>query len=87
MQVHTGINTFRHQNMISRKDLDQVRQFAQNLRALVIGDVMLDKYIYGSVDRISPEAPVPIVNLHHTETKAGGEANGVKPRLPWFSPW
>lgn len=61
--------------MISRKDLDQVRHFAQNLRALVIGDVMLDKYIYGSVDRISPEAPVPIVNLHHTETKAGGAAN------------
>lgn len=33
------------------------------LKALVIGDVMLDSYIWGAVERISPEAPVPIVNV------------------------
>jgi D-beta-D-heptose 7-phosphate kinase/D-beta-D-heptose 1-phosphate adenosyltransferase len=44
-------------------------------RVLVVGDVMLDKYIWGDVQRISPEAPVPVVRgLHHNE-KPGGAAN------------
>ena len=42
---------------------------------LVIGDVMLDKYIWGSVDRISPEAPVPVVKVEKTDYHAGGAAN------------
>lgn len=41
----------------------------------VIGDVMLDTYIWGEVDRISPEAPVPIVSLHHREQRIGGAGN------------
>jgi rfaE bifunctional protein kinase chain/domain len=41
----------------------------------VIGDVMLDTYIWGKVDRISPEAPVPIVSLHHKEQRIGGAGN------------
>ncbi|MBO7257592.1 MAG: hypothetical protein J6V11_01470 [Alphaproteobacteria bacterium] len=36
-----------------------INQF-QNVKALVIGDIMLDKFMYGTVSRISPEAPVPI---------------------------
>ncbi|MBT3179954.1 MAG: D-glycero-beta-D-manno-heptose-7-phosphate kinase [Candidatus Marinimicrobia bacterium] len=44
-------------------------------RILVIGDVMLDKYIWGSVDRISPEAPVPIVHIERTDYHSGGAAN------------
>ena len=35
----------------------------KKLKVLVIGDVMLDAYIYGAVERISPEAPVPILNM------------------------
>jgi D-glycero-beta-D-manno-heptose-7-phosphate kinase len=42
---------------------------------LVIGDIMLDRYIYGHVDRISPEAPVPIVKVNRKEDILGGAAN------------
>ncbi|GDX52065.1 carbohydrate kinase [Bacteroidota bacterium] len=45
------------------------------LRIAVIGDVMLDRYLYGSVDRISPEAPVPVVNIQKKEDRPGGAAN------------
>jgi rfaE bifunctional protein kinase chain/domain len=44
-------------------------------KALVIGDVMVDKYLTGKIDRISPEAPVPIVNLQAREARLGGAAN------------
>jgi D-beta-D-heptose 7-phosphate kinase / D-beta-D-heptose 1-phosphate adenosyltransferase len=46
-----------------------------NMRLLVIGDVMIDKYIRGDVLRISPEAPVPIVKADHTSYQPGGAAN------------
>jgi D-glycero-beta-D-manno-heptose-7-phosphate kinase len=42
---------------------------------LVVGDAMLDRYWYGSVDRISPEAPVPVVRVMRTEERVGGAAN------------
>jgi rfaE bifunctional protein kinase chain/domain len=45
------------------------------LKAGVIGDVMLDTYMWGSVERISPEAPVPIVSLHKTNYRIGGAGN------------
>lgn len=45
------------------------------LRFLVIGDVMLDRYLYGKVQRISPEAPVPILELEREENRLGGAAN------------
>jgi D-beta-D-heptose 7-phosphate kinase/D-beta-D-heptose 1-phosphate adenosyltransferase len=44
-------------------------------RVLVVGDVMLDKYIRGDVDRISPEAPVPVVHALHRSQQPGGAAN------------
>jgi rfaE bifunctional protein kinase chain/domain len=44
-------------------------------RVLVVGDVMLDRYWYGAVDRISPEAPVPVVRVTREEERAGGPAN------------
>jgi D-beta-D-heptose 7-phosphate kinase/D-beta-D-heptose 1-phosphate adenosyltransferase len=42
---------------------------------VVAGDVMLDRYLFGSTGRISPEAPVPIVHVHETEDRPGGAAN------------
>ena len=42
---------------------------------LVVGDVMLDRYWFGAVDRISPEAPVPVVHVERTEERPGGAAN------------
>src|SRR5437764_4693278 len=44
-------------------------------RILVVGDIMLDRYWWGSVTRISPEAPVPVVRLKDTSLAAGGAAN------------
>src|ERR1043166_8480660 len=50
------------------------RDFA-SIKVGVIGDVMLDTYYWGEVERISPEAPVPIVSLHHKEQRIGGAGN------------
>lgn len=44
-------------------------------RVLVVGDAMLDRYWYGAVDRISPEAPVPVVRVTRTERRIGATAN------------
>jgi rfaE bifunctional protein kinase chain/domain len=44
-------------------------------RVLVVGDVMLDRYWYGDVDRISPEAPVPVVSVAREDERLGGAAN------------
>ena len=44
-------------------------------RILTVGDIMLDEYWIGETTRISPEAPVPIVLVEHTDHRAGGAAN------------
>ncbi|KAF0815014.1 D-beta-D-heptose 7-phosphate kinase [Andreprevotia sp. IGB-42] len=44
-------------------------------RVLVVGDVMLDRYWFGDVERISPEAPVPVARIRRTDERAGGAAN------------
>ena len=44
-------------------------------RVLVVGDVMLDRYWFGDVNRISPEAPVPVVHVQRKEDRLGGAAN------------
>ncbi|MBL4674416.1 MAG: D-glycero-beta-D-manno-heptose-7-phosphate kinase [Arenicella sp.] len=46
-----------------------------DIKTLVVGDVMLDRYWFGSVDRISPEAPVPVLAVKREESRAGGAAN------------
>lgn len=51
------------------------REQLAKARVLVAGDVMLDRYWYGAVDRISPEAPVPVVRVTRTEERVGGAAN------------
>ncbi len=45
------------------------------VKVLIVGDVMLDRFWWGNVSRISPEAPVPVVNLENTSLVAGGAAN------------
>lgn len=47
----------------------------ERLRFLVVGDVMLDRYFWGEVERISPEAPVPVFNLRYVTKSLGGAAN------------
>ncbi|WP_291725537.1 bifunctional heptose 7-phosphate kinase/heptose 1-phosphate adenyltransferase [Bernardetia sp.] len=55
--------------------LESIFENFSTLTALVIGDVMIDSYLWGKVERISPEAPVPVVGLNHRESRLGGAAN------------
>lgn len=56
-------------------NVEQVLSDLSNIKVAVIGDVMLDTYCWGKVERISPEAPVPIVTLDNKEIRIGGAAN------------
>ncbi|MFZ5971584.1 MAG: bifunctional heptose 7-phosphate kinase/heptose 1-phosphate adenyltransferase [Bacteroidota bacterium] len=56
-------------------DIRKIFNDFNKLRVLVVGDVMLDSYIWGSVDRISPEAPVPVVTVKKRDYRLGGAAN------------
>ena len=56
-------------------NIQQIFDSFNNLKVLIIGDVMVDAYLWGSVDRISPEAPVPIVAVKKRENRLGGAAN------------
>ncbi len=47
----------------------------RNMKIGIVGDVMLDTYLFGNVERISPEAPVPVVSLKHKEYRLGGASN------------
>jgi len=61
------------------KDLQKVVETVERgfygRRVLVVGDLMLDRYLWGAVERISPEAPVPVVRLDHKTHVAGGAGN------------
>lgn len=56
-------------------DLTALLQRARGKSVLVVGDLMLDHFVIGRVDRISPEAPVPVVQFHHESYRLGGAAN------------
>ena len=55
------------------RDLEQIK----NQTVLVVGDMMVDKYILGTVSRISPEAPVPVLHQQEVQRKLGGAGNVV----------
>lgn len=61
------------------RDLHRVIELIEKdwreVRVLVVGDVMLDRYIWGDVERVSPEAPVPVVKSVHRSEQPGGAAN------------
>lgn len=56
-------------------DINQLFDHFNRQNILIIGDVMIDAYLWGSVDRISPEAPVPILNANKRDYRPGGAAN------------
>lgn len=59
-------------------DRDRAQAIVERMtgrRVMVVGDVMLDQFIFGRVGRISPEAPVPVVTFDHEQHRAGGAAN------------
>lgn len=59
----------------SDKELRNLFEKFEKLRVLIIGDVMIDDYMWGRVSRISPEAPVPVVSITRKEQRLGGAAN------------
>jgi rfaE bifunctional protein kinase chain/domain len=65
-------------NMAEKKELLKVLEKIKGTPILVIGDIMLDRYIFGAVERISPEAPVPVVHVTKTENRLGGAGNAVR---------
>ena len=62
-------------NKLSTSRAKQILSAAQKTRVLVVGDVMLDQFIWGGVSRISPEAPVPVVDFQRESFMPGGAAN------------
>ncbi|MBA3828541.1 MAG: carbohydrate kinase [Taibaiella sp.] len=60
---------------MNKEELAQVFNKMERLHVVVVGDVMLDNYWWGDVERISPEAPVPVVTLNKRESRLGGAAN------------
>src|SRR5262249_25766458 len=60
---------------LTRERAKEILSKARQCRILVLGDVMLDEFIWGDVTRISPEAPVPVVNIQRESTLLGGAAN------------
>ncbi len=60
---------------VNKQDIENIFSKFNDLQVLIIGDVMIDSYMWGSVDRISPEAPVPIIASTHQENRLGGAAN------------
>src|SRR5215213_9789903 len=60
---------------ISRDRLKTLLDLAEDQRVAVVGDAMLDVYLRGEVDRISPEAPVPVVKVKERKLALGGAAN------------
>ena len=57
------------------EDFKKLFDSFSSLKVGVIGDVMLDTYMWGKVERISPEAPVPVVSLQQKEYRIGGAGN------------
>jgi len=60
---------------VNSSEIKKIFEKFKQMRAIVIGDVMVDTYLWGKVDRMSPEAPVPIVSVTKRENRLGGAAN------------
>ncbi len=62
-------------SMLTKDRLKELLASLHGRRVLIVGDLMLDRYIWGRVERISPEAPVPVVEVEREAGLAGGAAN------------
>jgi D-beta-D-heptose 7-phosphate kinase/D-beta-D-heptose 1-phosphate adenosyltransferase len=60
---------------LTRTRAEEILNQVRDRHVVVLGDVMLDEFIWGDVTRISPEAPVPVVNIRRESTRLGGAAN------------
>ena len=64
-----------HPPQLSRDRLLQLIQRMKGSRVVVVGDIMIDRYLFGDTERLSPEAPVPVVTVRERQAKLGGAAN------------
>jgi D-beta-D-heptose 7-phosphate kinase/D-beta-D-heptose 1-phosphate adenosyltransferase len=64
--------------LCSKQELFETIEKLKGLPILVVGDIILDRYVWGSVARISPEAPVPVVDVKRMEDRLGGASNVVR---------
>ena len=64
-----------HPPPLSRDRLVHLIQRMKTSRVVVVGDIMIDRYLYGDTERLSPEAPVPVVTVRQRDAKLGGAAN------------
>ncbi|GAB3314904.1 D-glycero-beta-D-manno-heptose-7-phosphate kinase [Larkinella ripae] len=62
---------------VKNRSIDEIFDAFTALRVLIVGDVMLDSYVWGRVERISPEAPVPVVTVQRRELRLGGAGNVI----------
>lgn len=60
---------------MNKSEINRLFSDFNNLKVLIIGDVMIDAYYFGKVNRISPEAPVPVVSVTENDNRLGGAAN------------
>ncbi|MFN3975931.1 MAG: bifunctional heptose 7-phosphate kinase/heptose 1-phosphate adenyltransferase [Aquificaceae bacterium] len=60
---------------LDKEDVLNILEEFKRLKILVVGDIILDRYIFGKVERISPEAPVPVVEVQREEFRLGGAGN------------
>jgi rfaE bifunctional protein kinase chain/domain len=60
---------------ISQNEISFFEEKLKNIKVAVVGDAMLDRYIWGRTERISPEAPVPILDIEEQDARPGGAAN------------
>jgi len=63
---------------LDRRRLERLIDEFPRVRLLVVGDLVLDEYVWGDVERVSPEAPVPVVHVRDETTMLGGAANAVR---------
>ena len=62
----------------TRSDLAAAIERLKDAHVLCVGDVMLDRYVYGAVERISPEAPIPVLRMEREAAMLGGAGNVVR---------
>ncbi len=64
-----------HKSVMTSKEIKKIFNRFNEMSIMIIGDVMIDSYLWGRVERISPEAPIPIVYVTKRENRPGGAAN------------